>query len=163
VNIYARYVYNLALRVVRNPQEAEDLSQEAFLRAWRYLPSFRREAKFSTWLYRIVTNLCYNRLPRLKRELNEITLDEGAVDLPDQRQSVEPALITEDLKDHLHKAMDDLPQGYRLLITLRHQQAMSYAEIAETTGMPLGTVKTGLFRARNLLREAIETYRNANE
>jgi RNA polymerase sigma-70 factor (ECF subfamily) len=163
VNTHAHYVYNLALRVVRNPAEAEDLSQEAFLRAWKSLPSFRREARFSTWLYRIVTNLCYNRLSRLKKELSELTLEEGALDLPDHRQRVEPAVLTRELGEHLNRAVDDLPDSYRLLVTLRHLQGMSYAEIAETTGMPLGTVKTGIFRARNLLREAVETYRKSDD
>lgn len=163
VDAHAQFVYNLALRVVRDPAEAEDLSQEAFLRAWQGLPSFRREARFSTWLYRIVTNLCYNRLPRLKKELNEIGLDEGAAELPDRRQRVEPALLSSELREHLHAAIDGLPPGYRLLITLRHLQAMSYAEIAEATGMPLGTVKTGIHRARNLLREAMDAYGTSDE
>lgn len=66
VIMHAQYVYNLALRVVDDPHEAEDLAQEAFLRAWQGLPRFRAQAKFSTWLYRIVTNLCYNRLPHLR-------------------------------------------------------------------------------------------------
>jgi RNA polymerase sigma-70 factor (ECF subfamily) len=163
VDTHAQFVYNLALRVVRDPAEAEDLSQEAFLHAWRSLPSFRGEARFSTWLYRIVTNLCYNRLPRLKKELNAITLEEGAADLPDQRQRVEPGVLTKELGDHLHAAIDALPESYRLLLALRHQQEMTYAEIAETTGMPLGTVKTGIFRARNLLREAVEAYRISDD
>jgi len=163
VTTHAQYVYNLALRVVRNPAEAEDLSQEAFLRAWKSLPSFRQEAQFSTWLYRIVTNLCFNRLPRLKKELQDITLEEGALDLPDHRQNVEARLLSREMKTHLHKAIDNLPQTFRLLITLRHLQAMSYTDIAQVTGMPLGTVKTGIFRARALLREAIQTYEASYE
>jgi len=162
VNSHAQYVYNLALRVVRDPYEAEDLSQEAFLRAWRSLPSFRLEAQFSTWLYRIVTNLCYNRLPRLKRELDDLTLEEDALDLPDNRQNMESGLLSKEMKFHLHKAIDTLPQSYRLLITLRHVQAMSYTEIAQATGMPLGTVKTGIFRARSLLRDALQEYEVSN-
>lgn len=158
VNTHAQYVYNLALRVVRNPAEAEDLAQEAFLRAWKSLPTFRQEAQFSTWLYRIVTNLCFNRLPRLKKELQALPLEEGAVDLPDHRQNVETGLLSREMKTHLHRAIDNLPEGYRLLITLRHLQNMSYTDIAQVTGMPLGTVKTGIFRARNLLREVIQTY-----
>jgi RNA polymerase sigma-70 factor (ECF subfamily) len=67
VNMHAKLVYNLAFRVVNDPHEAEDLAQEAFLRAWRALPRFRGQARFSIWLYRIVTNLCYNRLPHLRR------------------------------------------------------------------------------------------------
>ena len=158
VHTHAQYVYNLALRVVRNPTEAEDLSQEAFLRAWKSLPNFRQEAQFSTWLYRIVTNLCFNRLPRLKQELQDITLEEDALDLPDHRQNVEAGLLSKEMKAHLHKTIDNLPESYRLLITLRHLQNMSYTDIAQITGMPLGTVKTGIFRARALLRDAFQAY-----
>jgi RNA polymerase sigma-70 factor (ECF subfamily) len=158
VNMHAKLVYNLAFRVVNDQHEAEDLAQEAFLRAWRALPRFRGQARFSTWLYRIVTNLCYNRLPHLRRELMAVEPDEGAIYLPDERQGVERALISDELNGYLHQAIAELPEGYRLLITLRQFQEMSYNEIAETTGMPLGTVKTGIFRARKLLRNALEIY-----
>ena len=77
VTMHSQYVYNLALRVVKDPHEAEDVAQEAFLRAWQGLPRFRSQAKFSTWLYRIVTNLCYNRLPRLRQELTVMGSDTG--------------------------------------------------------------------------------------
>ena len=153
--MYATLVYNLALRTLNNPQEAEDVAQEAFVRAWQGLPRFQAKARFSTWLYRIVTNLCYNRLPRLKTEL--LALDtETAVIPPDTNATIETGLLTEELKSILHNAIDNLPESYRLLITLRHLQEMSYAEIASVTDMPLGTVKTGIFRARRLLRERLE-------
>jgi RNA polymerase sigma-70 factor, ECF subfamily len=155
---YERYVYNLALRVVTDPDEAEDLAQLAFLKAWNGLPRFRGHAKFSTWLYRIVTNLCYNRLPRLKRELLMLVPDEEALSLPDERQAVEPGIISGELRRHLHQAIQALPSSYRLLISLRHLQEMSYEEIAQVTGMPLGTVKTGIFRARRQLRQAMEEF-----
>ena len=158
VNMHAQFVYNLALRVVKDPHEAEDLAQEAFLRAWQGLPRFRAQARFSTWLYRIVTNLCYNRLPRLRGELMAIDPAERSLYLPDERQEVEASLLSNELNTYLHQAIDELPSSYRLLITLRHLQGMSYNEIAETTGMPLGTVKTGIFRARKLLKNAIEDY-----
>jgi RNA polymerase sigma-70 factor (ECF subfamily) len=158
VNMHAKLVYNLAFRVVNDPYEAEDLAQEAFLRAWRALPSFRGQARFSTWLYRIVTNLCYNRLPHLRRELMALEPGEGGFYLPDERQDIEMTLISDELNAYLHQAITELPESYRLLVTLRHLQEMSYNEIAEVTGMPLGTVKTGIFRARKLLRNALEAY-----
>lgn len=158
VNTHAQLVYNLAFRVVNDPYEAEDLAQEAFLRAWQGLPRFRGQARFSTWLYRIVTNLCYNRLPRMRRELMAMEPDERATYLPDERQEVERTLLSDELSAYLHQAIAELPDSYRLLITLRHLQEMSYNEIAEVTGMPLGTVKTGIFRARKLLRNALEVY-----
>lgn len=155
VTMHATLVYNLAFRTLNNAQEAEDVAQEAFVRAWQGLPRFRANSRFSTWLYRIVTNLCYNRLPRLKIEL--MALDtETAVTLPDTHPNIEAKLLSAEMKTTLHNAIDNLPESYRLLITLRHLQEMSYAEIATVTELPLGTVKTGIFRARRLLRERLE-------
>lgn len=157
VNRHAQLVYNLALRTLNNPQEAEDIAQETFVRVWKGLPQFRAESRFSTWLYRITTNLCYNRLPRLKDELAALHPDESLM-LADGRLPIETGLLTAELCDHIFSAIDDLPDSYRLLIALRHLQGMSYAEIARVTDMPLGTVKTGIFRARRLLRQALQTY-----
>lgn len=157
VHAHGQLVYNLALRTLGDPQEAEDMAQEAFVRAWQSLDSFRGEARFSTWLYRIVTNLCYNRLPRLKRELEALDPDEDVL-LPAQRPSVEKQLLNDQLRIHLWRAIEELPEQYRMLITLRHLQGMSYREIAEVTETPLGTVKTGIYRARRRLQEALTAY-----
>jgi len=150
----ASFVYNLALRTLNDAHEAEDIAQEAFVRAWQALPQFRARAQFRTWLYRIVTNLCYNRLPHLKTELAALDPAEEVV-LPDGRQAVEPELLTAELRQQIFTAIDNLPQSYRLLVTLRHLQELSYQEIAEVTEMPLGTVKTGIFRARQMLQERL--------
>ena len=104
-----------------------------------------------------MTNLCYNRLPRLKTELTALDPTE-AVLLSDGRQTVERQLLTAELRDYLFTAIDNLPQSYRLLITLRHLQGLSYREIADVTEMPLGTVKTGIFRARQMLQERLVRY-----
>lgn len=153
----AQYVYNLALRVVKDPQEAEDISQEAFIRVWKALPGFKGRSNFRTWLYRIVTNLCYDRLPKMKKEFDALNLDEE-VDLVDKGDVPEGAVLSRELRSVLHLAIDDLPESYKLLITLRHLQEMTYDEIAEVTGQPLGTVKTGIFRARRLLYDKIKVY-----
>ncbi len=153
---YEQYVYNLALRMLGDPNDAEDLAQQAFVRAWRGLSNFRGQAKFSTWLYRIVANLCYSRLPQVKAELAMLIPDDEALFLPDERQEVEPGVLDEELRQVVHNAIQQLPESYRLLVTLRHLQEMSYEEIAQVTGMPLGTVKTGIFRARRQLKEALE-------
>lgn len=162
VDHYAEDMYNLALRIVEHPEEAQDLVQEAFVRAWRGLSAFRGDARFSTWLYRIVVNLCYNRLPRLKRELAALALDDAALHMPDTVPDSAPdaaaQLIAAELIAVIHQEIHNLPANYRLLITLRHLQEMSYNEIADVTGLPLGTVKTGIFRARRLLRDALESY-----
>jgi RNA polymerase sigma-70 factor (ECF subfamily) len=155
VERHASFVYNLALRTLSEPQEAEDLAQEAFLRAWRGLPRFKGRSKFSTWLYRIVINLCYDRLPGLKKELLHLAED-ALLAQTDEHASVEALVLREERKAQLIRAIDALPESYRLLIALRHGQGMSYAEIVSVTELPLGTVKTGLHRARRQLRAELE-------
>jgi RNA polymerase sigma-70 factor (ECF subfamily) len=146
------------LRTLGNPQEAEDLAQEAFVRAWLALPRFRRQAKFRTWLYRIVTNLCYNRLPRLRRELVAMSdTDDEVVDLPDEGLADLGHLVElDERRAWLYQQIEALPESYHLLVTLRYQHELSYEEIASVANVPLGTVKTGLFRARARLRQALE-------
>jgi len=156
---HQRFVFNLALRALSDPQDAEDLSQEAFLRAWSGLPRFRRKARFQTWLYRIVVNLCYNRMPRLSRELAQMG-DEEVDFIEETRSTHSPAaaLNASELREYLYGQIDALPESQRLLITLRFQGDLSYAEISQIVDMPLGTVKTGIFRARKKLREALTMF-----
>ncbi len=160
VTEHQRYVYNLALRVLKNEEEALDLAQETFVRAWTALPNFRAQSQFRTWLYRIVTNLCYNRLPSLRRSLNELG-DDVIAEIPETDAAFDnPAhrLESRELRSYLHQAIDRLDENYRLLISLRYQSELSYEEIATMLNLPLGTVKTGLFRAKEQLRRALETY-----
>lgn len=160
VGEHQRYVYNLALRVLKDEDEALDLAQETFVRAWMALPNFRGASQFRTWLYRIVTNLCCNRLPNLRRSIRELG-DDVLVELPEPEAAFDnPArgLESRELRAYLHKAIDRLDEQYRLLITLRYQDELSYEEIARILNLPLGTVKTGLFRAKEQLRLAFVTY-----
>jgi RNA polymerase sigma-70 factor (ECF subfamily) len=160
VTEHQRYVYNLALRVLKNEEEALDLAQETFVRAWTALPNFRGQSQFRTWLYRIVTNLCYNRLPNLRRSLNELG-DDVIAEIPESMTAFgDPAYRIEsrELRSYLHQAIDRLDENYRLLLSLRYQSELSYEEIATLLNLPLGTVKTGLFRAKEQLRRALETY-----
>ena len=160
VSEHQRYVYHLALRVLKNEQEALDLAQETFVRAWTALPNFRGQSQFRTWLYRIATNLCYNRLPNLRRSLKDLG-DDVIADVPETDIAFDnPArgFESHELRSYLHRAMDELDENYRLLISLRYQNELSYEEIAGTLNLPLGTVKTGLFRAKEQLRRALESY-----
>lgn len=158
--LHERFVYNLALRVIGNPSEAEDVAQEAFVRAWQALPGFRGGSALRTWLYRIVVNLCINRFPRLRRELGELT--ETDIDsLPETtRLEHDPALRSElhERRAWLRREIERLPDSQRLLLTLRYQDELSYEEIASLVGLPLGTVKTGLFRAKERLRQALSIF-----
>lgn len=154
------YIYNLALRVLKNEEEALDIAQETFVRAWTALPNFRGQSRFRTWLYRITTNLCYNRLPGLRRSLNELG-DDVVYETPETSLAFDnPArgFESRELRSYLHHAIDELDENYRLLISLRYQNELSYEEIASTLNLPLGTVKTGIFRAKEQLRRALETY-----
>jgi RNA polymerase sigma-70 factor (ECF subfamily) len=155
VTAHQAFVYHLALRAMGDEREAEDAAQEAFVRAWLALPNFRGQARFSTWLYRIVTNLCCNRRPRLRRELLALGED-AAVDIPDD-DAPNPAQQLELNERHafVQRQVELLPESYRVLVMLRFQQELSYEEIASVLSLPLGTVKTGLFRARARLREAL--------
>jgi RNA polymerase sigma-70 factor, ECF subfamily len=160
VTEHQSYVYNLAVRVLKNEEEALDLTQETFVRAWTALPNFRGQSQFRTWLYRIVTNLCYNRLPSVRRSLNELG-DDVITEIPETDLTFDnPARGVEsrELRLYLHQAIDHLDENYRLLISLRYQNELSYEEIAAMLNLPLGTVKTGLFRAKEQLRRALETY-----
>lgn len=153
---HQRYVYNLAYRLLQNPAEAEDLAQDAFVRAWRGLEHFRNDAKFTTWLYRIVTNLCYTRLANLRRELLDASYEDAEPLLPatgpDPAQQVE----RDELRQQVQLQVSELPAKYRLVVTLFYLQGFSYSEIAETLNLPMGTVKTHLFRARSLLKQRLK-------
>lgn len=155
--LHERFVYNLALRTIGDPTEAEDVAQEAFVRAWQALPNFRGGSALRTWLYRIVVNLCFDRIPRLRRELTDGDFSE----LPETaRLELNPACCAElrERRALLHREIERLPKSQRLLIVLRYQEELSYEEIASLLGLPPGTVKTGLFRAKERLRQALSVY-----
>jgi RNA polymerase sigma-70 factor (ECF subfamily) len=156
VSAHQQFVYNLILRTLGDPHEAEDLSQEAFVRAWLALPNFRQQSQFRTWLYRIATNLCYNRLPRLRRDMAAVG-DEEVMDVAgDESNDPTTRAEAQERRAFLHRQIEALPESYRLLIALRYQQELSYEEIASVVSLPVGTVKTGLFRAKARLRAALK-------
>ena len=153
---HQRYVFNLAYRVLGDYTEAEDITQEAFVRVWRGLSGFRGQARFTTWLYRIVHNLCLNRLPGLQRELLQTEPVEEV--LADPGPSPADLFAVREQMAFLHAQMDRLPEKYRLVLTLRYLQHLSYDEIAAALEMPMGTVKTHIHRARRLLRERLSQW-----
>lgn len=151
---YQRFVYNLALRALGSPEEAQDAAQEAFLRAWLSLAGFRGESRFSTWLYRITINVCFNRRPHLRRDLASLSIDDHE-DLPGDDGNPSQSIETREQQSFLHAQVEKLPETYRLLITMRYQQELSYEDMADILNIPLGTVKTGLFRAKSQLKSAL--------
>src|SRR5512145_3485197 len=109
---HQRYVYNLVLRVVKDEDEALDLTQETFVRAWTALPNFRGQSQFRTWLYRIATNLCYNRLPNLRRSLNELG-DDVIAEIPETDVAFDNpvrGIESRELRSYLYRAIDRLDE-----------------------------------------------------
>jgi len=151
-------VYNLALRMVGNEQDAYDISQDAFIKAFRSLDSFRGDSKFSVWLYRLTSNLCLDFL-RSKKRNNVVSLttyspdDDEATELeiPDERFSPEAELEKTELKNAVNAALSKLPDDQREILLLRELHGMSYDEIAEELSLEPGTVKSRIFRARKRL------------
>jgi RNA polymerase sigma-70 factor (ECF subfamily) len=158
VGRHQQFAYNLALRALGDGHEAEDAAQDAFVRAWMALPNFRGQSQFRTWLYRIVTNVCYNRMPRLRREMTAVGDEQAAEIADDAFARPDARLEAAEQQAYLHRQIDSLPNSYKILVTLRYQQALSYEEIASVLSLPLGTVKTGLFRAKAHLREALQRF-----
>ena len=153
---YQRQVYNLAYRMLGNAEDAGDLVQDTFLRAYSALAKFRQDASFLTWLYKIASNLCIDQLRsrKAKSALSlEVELEEGREPASEDRNNLpEERAIREATQEILHREILNLPEKYRVVVVMRHLQEMSVEEIADALELPTGTVKTHLFRARDMLR-----------
>ena len=147
-------VFHLALRQLGNREDAEDATQEVFLKAFTGLGSFRGESKISVWLYRITCNVCTDIL-RKRRDSVSLSLEtedgEAELELPDER--FDPVALTErsDLREQVGEALKKLPADGREILLLREIGGQSYEEIAETLSLDIGTVKSRIFRARKKL------------
>ena len=166
---YQTPIYNLCLRMTGNPEDAADMTQEAFLKAWRSLSSFQFESSFSTWLYRLTTNTCLEYLRSLKRRPQcSLTVgdDEGeeqVLDVTDKAPTPEEALLSAEERSQLVHALSQLEASQRQIITLRVVNDLSYAEIAEILDVKEGTVKSRLARARDNLRKKLLQIGNKSE
>ena len=149
-------IYNLCLRMLGNEQDALDASQEAFFKAYRALDSFRGESRFSTWLYRLASNVCLDML-RKRPDAPELSAEDEALSasLRDTAPSPQEALEKCELRDTVAKALDALPADFRQAVVLRDVNGLSYEEIAAVTGLEAGTVKSRIFRGRRKLAEAL--------
>ncbi len=154
---YQHKVLKLVTRYVRDPVEAEDIAQEAFIKAYRALPSFRGESAFYTWLYRIAANTAKNVLVSSRRRLVDYNLDLQDPDdyaaqvLLKDSDTPEGMLLTEEIRQTVTDAMQQLPEDLREAITLRELEGLSYEEIAEVMECPVGTVRSRIFRAREAI------------
>ncbi|MEZ5564410.1 MAG: RNA polymerase sigma factor RpoE [Gammaproteobacteria bacterium] len=158
---YQQKIVNLVMRYVRDPTEALDVAQEAFVKAYRALPGFRGDSAFYTWLYRIAINTSKNYLVTLQRRPIEYDLDgqsiEHAQGNPHLREEETPEGIAMQgqLREILEKAISELPEELRTAIMLREFEGMSYEEIATAMDCPVGTVRSRIFRAREAIDAAI--------
>lgn len=154
---YQHKVLKLVTRYVRDPVEAEDIAQEAFIKAYRALPSFRGESAFYTWLYRIAANTAKNVLVSSRKRLVDYDLDLQDPDdyaaqvLLKDSDTPEGMLLTEEIRHTVTEAMQQLPDDLREAITLRELEGLSYEEIADVMECPVGTVRSRIFRAREAI------------
>ncbi len=160
---YEHKIVNLVMRYVRDPELALDISQEAFIKAYRALPRFRGDSAFYTWLYRIAVNTAKNYLAAQRRRPMDIELD-----LQDPEQyglhaklketdTPEALTLSQELQEILERAIEALPDDLRTAIILRELDGMSYEEIAQTMDCPVGTVRSRIFRARDAISKKVGT------
>ncbi len=153
---YQKQVYHIALKMTGSEEDAFDLSQETFLKAFRALPTFRGEAGFGSWLYRMAANLCIDFLRKRKRQGagQIVSLDAGEdedrrpPELPDLRYEPQSALEKKELREKVQAGLKKLPDEQRLILVLRDVEGFSYQEISDALKIELGTVKSRIYRAR---------------
>lgn len=161
LQIYEKPVYNLCLRMTGNAEDAADMTQEAFLKIWRGIEQYKFESSFSTWIYRLTSNVCIDFLRgKKRRQTVSITVEEdqdGSVelDVPDTAPLPEEQVLHRETQDEISKAMDLLDEEFRLILTLRIIEDLSYEEIAQVMDIKVGTVKSRLARARGKLKNIL--------
>lgn len=162
VRRYHKQAYNIAYRLTGNHADAEDLTQEAFVRAFRFFGNYRRDLPFENWLYRIISNLFVDDLRRKPKARihsldapvsSDATSESNAFfEIPDNRDNPERVVLHEELDEQIQKALAQLPPDFRMTVILADIEGMSYEEISETMRCSLGTVRSRLHRGRKLLR-----------
>ena len=154
---YQQKVANLVARYIRDPGETLDVTQEAFIKAYRALPGFRGESAFYTWLYRIAINTAKNYLVSIGRRPPGTDVDSESAELQDtsgrmkDTDTPEHQLLTAEIANTVQQAIDELPEDLRTAVVLRELEGMSYEEIANAMSCPIGTVRSRIFRARDAI------------
>lgn len=165
VERYQRGLANYIFHMVRHYEEALELTQEVFLKVYSSLDKYDRQYKFSTWIYKIASNHTIDHMRRHEVPTTplEVAPSDGGPsrELPVESQTLDPqeSLTMKDLLEQIQEAVDELPPSYRELIVLRHYSFRSYEEMAKITGLPIGTVKNRIFRARQILMERLKDAR----
>lgn len=165
VERYHKQAYNIAYRMAGNHADAEDLTQEAFIRAFRFFGQYRRELPFDSWLYKIMSNVFIDKMrrkPKAKiRSLDQpITTEDGEaqLDIPDTSAGPEETVLSKEMDNRIQAALNTLPEAFRLTVIYADIEGLSYEEIAEATNTNIGTVRSRLHRGRRLLRNKLKSY-----
>ncbi len=156
---YRNPVFSICMRMVRNHSDAEDLAQDVFIRTFNVLDRYNPSYPFSSWLYRITSNLCIDFIRR--RRSGVVSIDEPVSgtdgemsrQIPSDIINPDREIENREMMDMLEQAIAALPDHYRIIVILRHQEQLSYEEIADNLGIPLGTVKARIHRARNMIKD----------
>ncbi|MCT2196004.1 RNA polymerase sigma factor SigW [Paenibacillus sp. p3-SID1389] len=162
VDLYKDKLYHLGYRMLSNRHEAEDVVQETFLRVHKHWNRYDDKQKFSTWIYRIATNLCIDRLRKRKpsyyldAEMNDQDGLDGYTLIPGDERTPETEYLLSETQLTIHQAIEGLPAKYKSVIVLRYLQELSLQEISEVLDMPVTTVKTRVHRGREFLRKKLE-------
>ena len=161
---YMSAMYNFALRMTANEEDAQDLVQETLLKAYRFFDSFEKGTNCKAWLFRILKNSFINKYRKTSKEPNKIDYDEvkeffnTVKDDTVDPNDLESQLFGELLDDEITAALQSIPPDFRTVVILCDMEGMTYEEIADTVGCPVGTVRSRLHRGRNLLKDALYTY-----
>ena len=156
VTRHQKLVYNLALKMLGNPEDAEDAAQEAFIKAYRSIGSFRGESKFSVWLYKLTNNVCLDMLRKRREATVSLSVEDESgedseIEISDGRFSPDEVDEKKEMREALHKALGELDEDFRSVLVLREVNGLSYDEIGRALNLDVGTVKSRIFRARKKL------------
>ncbi|HEY2934228.1 MAG TPA: sigma-70 family RNA polymerase sigma factor [Acidobacteriota bacterium] len=162
-NLYSKPIFNFILRLIGSAEDAEDLTQETFLKAYHELARLRDPGQFKFWLYRIARNEVYQRLRRLKRK-SEVSIDDEGIGyynfLPNERQGLNPedSLLNQELEQHIQLALNTMPVKLRDVFVLAVVQKFSYEEVTRIVGRSILSVKTDIYRARLIAKDVLGKY-----
>ena len=157
VDNYQNLIFHVIKKIIPQQMDVEDVCQEVFVKIYRSIKSFRHESKLSTWIAKIAYSTALNHMKKNKRKLTE-DYPEDIINLKTDWYSPEELLSKKNTAEYLERLIDRLPEKYGLILTLYHLEEFSIAEINQTTGIPEGTVKNYLFRARKMLKDKVKNH-----
>lgn len=163
VDAYQNRVYGFVKRMVPNAEEASDIAQEVFIRAYQSFGRFDARSSLRTWLFRIAYNLCVDRSRRYKRGLDETSIDvmgedDAAFEVPDSRWDPQALMLDDELRAVVERGLEEMSDKLRTVLLLHDKEDFAYEEIAQTLSLPIGTVKSRLFLARAHLQKVVGVY-----